>query len=75
MTDFETKCYGMSQADIRTQYMESLTARFSGLEMVTMSILSDAQELMAMGNTEAARKEINKAKFILSEMMVAKEVA
>lgn len=75
MTDFETKCYGMSQADIRTQYMESLTARFSGLEMVTMSILSDAQELMAMGRTEAARKEINKAKFILSEMMVAKEAA
>jgi hypothetical protein len=73
MTDFERKCYGMSQADIRTEYMESLTARLSGLEMVTMSILSDAQELMAMGRTEEARKEINKAKFILSEIMQAKE--
>ena len=36
MTDFETKCYGMTEADIRSQYMESLTARLSGLEMVVM---------------------------------------
>ncbi len=75
MTDFESKCYGMSQADIREQYMESLTARFSGLEMVVMGILSDAQELMAMERTEAARKQLNVAKFILSEMMATKETA
>ena len=73
MTEFESKCYGMSAQDIRKEYMEGLTARLSGLEMVVMSILSDSQELMAMGNTEAARKEINKAKFILAEIMDAKE--
>lgn len=77
MTEFETKCYGMSTADIREQYMESITARFSGLEMVVMGILSDAQELMSMGQglqgREAARKQMNIAKFILSEMMEAKE--
>ena len=73
MTEFERKCYGMSAQDIRKEYMEGLTARLSGLEMVVMSILSDSQELMAMGNTEAARKEINKAKFILAEIMDAKE--
>lgn len=72
MTDFETKCYGMSQADIRTEYMESMTARFSGLEMVVMSILSDAQELGAMGRNEDVRKQLNIAKFILSEMMEVK---
>jgi len=75
MTDFESKCYGMSQADIREDYMESLTARFSGLEMVVMGILSDAQELMAMERTESARKQLNVAKFILSEMMATKETA
>ena len=75
MTEFETKCYGMSQADIRTQYMESLTARLSGLEMVVMSILSDAQELQSFGHDQAldqSRKYMNIAKFILSEMMDAR---
>ncbi len=76
MTDFESKCYGMSTEDIREQYMNSITARLSGLEMVAMSVLSDAQELMSFGNAQAtdqARKNINIAKFILSEMMETKE--
>ena len=76
MTEFESKCYGMSQADIREQYMQSITARYSGLEMVVMSVLSDAQELMSFGHAQAtdqARKNINIAKFILSEMLEAKE--
>ncbi len=77
MTEFESKCYGMSTADIREQYMNSLTARFTGLEMVVMGVLSDAQELMSMGQglqgREAARKQMNIAKFILSEMMDQKE--
>jgi len=79
MTEFEQKCYGMSTADIREQYMESLTARFSGLEMVVMSILSDCQEMMAMGTgpraVEHVRKQMNVAKFILSEMIDAKEAS
>ena len=75
MTEFESKCYGMSAQDIREEYMNSITARFSGLEMVAMSVLSDAQELMAMGQTEPARKQINIAKFILSEMMDARQPA
>ena len=73
MTEFESKCYGMSESDIREEYMNSLTARISGLEMVVMGIMSDSQELMAMGRNEDARKQINVAKFILSEMMSAKE--
>ena len=73
MTEFESKCYGMTQNDIREQYMESITARFSGLEMVVMSILSDAQEVLAMGRDEMARKQMNIAKFILSEMMEARQ--
>lgn len=78
MTEFEAKCYGISEADIREQYMNSITARLSGLEMVAMGVLSDAQELMTFGNdqaTDQARKNINIAKFILSEMMEAKVAA
>ena len=72
MTNFETNCYGMTEQAIREQYMDSITAKCSGLEMVMMGVLSDAQELLAMGRNEASRKKMNIAKFILSEMMDAK---
>jgi hypothetical protein len=75
MTEFEKRCYGMSTDDIRDEYMNSITARLSGLEMVAMGVLSDAQELMTFGHdqaTDQARKNINIAKFILSEMMEAR---
>jgi hypothetical protein len=69
----------MSVEDIREQYMESITARFSGLEMVVMGILSDCQEMMAMGtgprSVEYVRKQMNVAKYILSEMQEAKQAA
>ena len=72
MTERESKVFGMSEADIREQYMQGITARCSGLEMVVMGILSDAQECSAMGSKEEVRKQLNIAKFILSEMMDAK---
>ena len=78
MTNYsEIKMYGMTQDQIRVQYMESLTAKFSGLEMVVMSILSDCQEMMAMGTgpraVEYVRQQMNVAKFILCEMQDQKE--
>ena len=71
MTEFEKQCYGMTESDIREQYMQSITAKFSGLEMVVMGILSDCQELQSFGRytIEQVRKQLNVAKFILSEMM------
>jgi len=77
MTEFESKCYGMSEADIREEYMESITAKCSGLEMVVMGILSDTQEMVAMNSDhtrakEYSRKQLNIAKFILCEMMDAR---
>jgi hypothetical protein len=72
MTEFETKCYGMSEAVIREDYMQSITARSCGMEMVVMGLLSDAQELQGFGNAQAldqSRKNMNIAKYILSEMM------
>ena len=77
MTEFETKCYGMSEQAIRDQYINSFTASRCGLEMVVMGILSDQQEMLSMGaganSVEYVRKQLNVAKFILSEMMESKE--
>lgn len=76
MTKFESNCYGMSESDIREQYMNSLTAKFSGLEMVVMGIMSDCQEMLVCGDDrEVIRKQLNVAKFILSEIMESKQEA
>ena len=79
MTEFEKNCYGITEDQIRDRYMNSSTAKRSGLEMVVMSIMSDCQEMMAMGtgprSVEYVRKQMNVAKFILSEMMDAREEA
>jgi hypothetical protein len=76
MTDFEARCYGMSEADIREDYMESITANHAGLEMVVMGIMSDCQDMLSMGagprSVEYVRKHMNIAKFILTEMAKAK---
>ena len=86
MNEAEKRMYGMSAEDIREDYMESLTARLSGLEMVVAGILSDCQELLAMGTSveggstvvsaraaESVRKQLNVAKFIVFEMMDRRE--
>ena len=78
----ETKMYGgITEQQIRDQYMNSITAKLSGLEMVVAGILSDCQEMIAMKNPEIASKftdetirtQLNVAKFILFEMMDSKE--
>ena len=85
MTKDEERMFGISKEDIQEQYIESLTARLSGLEMVVAGILSDCQEMLSMGTeveggrpvvspaaAERVRKQMNIAKFVLFEMMDAK---
>jgi len=68
MTDFEKNCYGMTEANIREQYLNSLTARLSGTEMLVAGILSDCQEMLEMGyDKDQIRKQLNIAKFCLFE--------
>ena len=81
----EVQMFGMSEDAIREQYMNSISAKLSGLEMVIAGILSDAQEMMAYpcaedavmeaAAKESVRKQLNVAKFILFEMMNQKEAA
>ena len=75
--------YGMPVSTIREQYMESLTAKMSGQEMVIASLLSDVQELVAYQHAaevnskatkELIRTQLNVAKFILFEMLDQKEM-
>ena len=71
----QVKVYGMTTETIRNEYMDSITAKFSGLEMVVAGILSDCQELTAMGRSEQVRQQLNVAKFILFAMIEQKEAA
>lgn len=78
MTEDQARMFGMSTDDIREDYMESLTARLSGLEMVVAGLLSDSQELLNFNGDKAKdqiRKNLNVAKFILFEMLEAKREA
>lgn len=65
----EIQMFGMTKDAIREEFMESITAKFSGLEMVVAGILSDCQELTERGQSERVRQQLNVAKFILFEMM------
>lgn len=80
MNSREQAMYGMSTEDIKDQYMDSITAKCSGLEMVVAGVLSDCQEMLAHMPKDMApigrdrvRKQLNVAKFILFEMMDQKE--
>lgn len=71
----EIKMYGMTAAEVREEYGNSLTARFCGVEMVVMSIMSDVQELLAMDAdrpmvNEEVRKMMNIGKLLLSDLQV-----
>ena len=74
MTEFEKNCYGMTAEDIREEYLNGLTARLSGVEMVVASILSDCQEMLEMGyDKDYIRKQLNIAKFCLFESKEAQD--
>lgn len=79
MNEAEKRMYGMSAEAIEEQYMNGLTAKLSGLEMVVAGLLSDTQEMMSLASNEKnplieqARKNLNIAKFILFEMMDKRE--
>lgn len=62
----EVQCFGFSLDNLRKGIESSLTFQTAGYQSVAMSLMSDAQEAMLMGNTEWARQLINQAKWVLS---------
>ena len=79
MNTQEFQMFGISVERIQKEYMGSLTAKLSGQEMVVMSILSDCQEMIGSTDSDPrmdeVRKQLNVAKYILSEMMDQKRAA
>lgn len=74
-TEREIKMFGMTAAEVREQFGNSLTARFAGVEMVVMSIMSDVQELLATNAdremvNEEVRQLMNIGKLLLSDLHV-----
>jgi len=71
----EVRMYGVTEAGMREAVEQSLTYRFSGAAMYAISMMSDAQELVAHGPydsdtlaniLEDQRQLLNRAKWILS---------
>ena len=80
----EVRMYGCTEAQMREAVEESLTFRFSGAAMYVISLLSDAQEMVAYGPydsdtlaniLEDQRQLMNRAKWILiSYVMEQKQI-
>ena len=67
----DLEMFGCTKADL----VEMLEDSIGMQEMLAMSILSDAQHVMAHGDTETARQFINKAKWVMSQIMQNKMAA
>lgn len=76
--DWELQCYGCTSDDLKA-YVEG---SIGGPQMMAMSILSDAQEHLHMatnmngdnsGHIETARQFMNRAKYIIAELLTKKE--
>jgi hypothetical protein len=59
----DLKMFGVPSADIINEFDNSMSK-----QMYVLSMLSDAQESMVMGNNEYARQLLNRAKLLLSRM-------
>ena len=68
MTEKEFQMYGCDMTAFKESVRDSISYRLSGGVMVLAGLLSDAQELMAMGDTETARQYLNRAKALMYEM-------
>ncbi len=69
-TDYKQKMYGCDINQFKESLEESISFQFSGPAMCVASLMSDAQEEMANGMTEAARQTLNRAKWVISEYMM-----
>ena len=65
MIELDLKMYGCYCEDIDADLADYLGPK----EMFAMSILSDAQHVLAHGDAETARQWMNKAKYVISQVM------
>ena len=66
----DIQMYGVEDIDAYiNSVVNSFTYKVTGGNMVVAGLMSDAQEQMAFGDTEGARKTLNIAKAILFQIM------
>lgn len=63
--------FGCTHSDL----LEMLEDSIGSYEMLAMAIMSDAQHVMAHGDTETARQFINKAKWVVYKIMETRRAA
>lgn len=75
ITSTDVEMFGCTQkamdAMIKNCRYRSMLGDTNGALMLAMGILSDAQHVMACGNTDQARQFINKSKYVISKVMDA----
>jgi hypothetical protein len=64
----EIQMYGCEAWELDEAMSDANHPYMGGLTMLAMSILSDAQELLAMGASDRARQNINQAKYVIRHM-------
>ena len=73
ITDTDKQMFGCTQQEMDDLYeanlYKSMLGDKAGCMMLAMGILSDAQHVMEHGDTETARKFINKSKYIIGKLM------
>jgi hypothetical protein len=66
----ENQMYGVNDINAYIALIKtSITYKLTGANMVVAGLMSDAQEEMAHGNDEGARKTLNRAKAVLFQIM------
>ena len=75
ITSTDVEMFGCTQkamdAMMEDSLYRSMLGDTNGALMLAMGILSDAQHVMACGNTEQARQFINKSKYVIGKVMDA----
>ena len=69
-TSRNEQMYGFADIDSYIESVkDSITYKFTGGNMIVAGLMSDAQELMAIGDVERARQTLNVAKTVMFEIM------
>jgi hypothetical protein len=73
ITSTDVQMFGCTQqamdAMMEDSLYRSMLGDTNGALMLAMGILSDAQHVMACGNTDQARQFINKSKYVIGKVM------
>lgn len=65
MNPAHERCFGCDPEEFVKDVEASVTFQVSGIGMVLMSMLSDAQEELAHGQADKARKTMNRVKYLI----------